>query len=344
MSIVETIEVVWGDVRLVEADVLVMKYADDFYGADLAVADSLGYRAHIMPGGVDIVDVRSSTRARHGDESPISAKEVAFLGVGPLYDFRYEHIRDFGARSIDLIAERRPATRTVATTVQGVGYGLDAREAFLSHVQGIVSAANKHTGLAIDRYLFIELAERRAERLKEILRSKTDVFRRMEGTARSRSEGWPIARNRLLRTQIDFRVEPFGSKSETKPKLFVAMPFDAAHRDEYDIAFVEAAHDNGYVCERLDLEEFTGDVVAEIERRIRGANGLIALLNDLNPNVFLEIGYAMALHKPIIFVAREGAPVPFDIRNQKRVEYSRIAPLRDRMRKAIAALNGDRAP
>lgn len=132
--------------------------------------------------------------------------------------------------------------------------------------------------------------------------------------------------------------ETFGSKSEAKPKLFIAMPFDHGHRDEYDIAFVEAAHSNGFVCERLDLEQFTGDVVTEIERRIRGATGVIALLNELNPNVFLEIGYAMAVGKPIIFVVREGAPVPFDIRNHRRIEYSRIAPLRDRMRDEIRGL------
>lgn len=333
MSLLDRIEVVWGDVRAVEADLLVMKFAEDFYGADLSVAESLGYAGQIMPGGVDLVDVKSSPRAQENEQLPVAAKEVAFLGVGLLYDFRYEQIRAFGERSIDLVAQRRPEAQSVATTVHGVGYGLDLREAFLSQLEGILAAARRHPGLALSRYLFVELAERRAERLKEILRSEIGTLRRLDSPTRPAAKPGMIAR---LRPAAD--LEKFGSKSEAKPKLFVAMPFDPEHGDEYDIAFVEAAHANGFVCERLDLEKFTGDVVTEIERRIRSAKGIIALLNDLNPNVFLEVGYAMALGKPIIFVAREGAPVPFDIRNQRRIEYSRIAPLREKMRDEIQGL------
>ena len=147
-----------------------------------------------------------------------------------------------------------------------------------------------------------------------------------------------LARNRAPRKQIDYEIETYGPVSETKPKLFVAMPFSKSHQDEYDIAFVEAAHANDCICERLDLEHFTGDVVSEIERRIRDSKGMIALLNDLNPNVFLEIGYAMALRKPIIFVAREGATIPFDIRNHRRIEYTRIHELRGIMSEEIKAL------
>lgn len=131
---------------------------------------------------------------------------------------------------------------------------------------------------------------------------------------------------------------PGDQRGDAKPKLFVAMPSADEHRDEFDIAFLGAAHANGNPCEWLDLESFTGDVVAEIEGRIRAAAGVIALLNDHNPNVFLEIGYAMALDKTIFFVARKGQTTPIDIRNQRRVEYRRIAPLRDDLRTLIGNL------
>jgi hypothetical protein len=104
-------------------------------------------------------------------------------------------------------------------------------------------------------------------------------------------------------------LKDYGAQSETKPKLFIAMPFADDWSDEYDIAFTEAAHKNGFICERLDLEAFVGDVVSEIKDRILYSNGVIALLNGHNPNVFLEIGFAMAHNKPIVLVVKKGTKV-----------------------------------
>jgi hypothetical protein len=106
------------------------------------------------------------------------------------------------------------------------------------------------------------------------------------------------------RSNLNFVLDNFGVKSEEKPRLFIAMPFVDDYLDEYEIAFTEAAHDNGFLCERLDAEAFVGDVFTEIKDRIKKSTGIIALLNNNNPNVFLEIGFAMAHDKPIIFVVK----------------------------------------
>lgn len=332
MSIVDRIDVVCGDVRSVEADLLALKYADRLFGADAAVAGALDWEGHVLPGRAAIV----------AGAPRIAAREVAFLGVGDLYAFRYEQIRAFGARAVRLRDEERPDARRLATTIHGVNYGLDERESFLSQIDGMVGAALDQAWRPDLEIVFVDIDLRRVLRLHTILGEKREDLRRLERDAPAQTSMRKVLnRSRKPRTRIDDRLETFGSASEEKPRLFVAMPFADEHRDEYDIAFVEAAHANGYVCERLDLEHFTGDVVREIERRIRTADGVIALLNDLNPNVFLEIGYAMALGKPIVFAVRAGTPVPFDIRNQRRIEYTRIAELRDRMRETIAALGAE---
>jgi hypothetical protein len=133
-------------------------------------------------------------------------------------------------------------------------------------------------------------------------------------------------------------VRQFGVQAETKPRLFVAMPFAEQFFDEYDIGFCEAAKASNYLCERLDLEHFTGDIVSEIKKRIIESRGVIALLNDYNPNVFLEIGFALAHSKPTILVVKEGIKLPFDVSGQRCIVYRNISHLRDELSQAIAAL------
>jgi hypothetical protein len=73
---------------------------------------------------------------------------------------------------------------------------------------------------------------------------------------------------------LDPNVIEFGARADRKPRLFVAMPFADKFVDEYEIGFCEAAKASSFVCERLDLEHFTGDVVAEIKKRIVASRGV----------------------------------------------------------------------
>lgn len=117
------------------------------------------------------------------------------------------------------------------------------------------------------------------------------------------------------------------------------MPYDEKFLDEYEIAFVEATHAAGFLCERLDFQHFTGDIFTEIESRIRSASGVIALLNDHNPNVFLEIGYALAVKTPVVFVVRDGEDVPFDIQSHRHLRYASIHALRRDLTETLTALS-----
>lgn len=327
MSVLDKIEIVQGDITQCPADLMIVKYADGHHGADLAVAEAIGFKHHVPAGELWF---------QPGDGT--QAKEVIFLGVGPLYDFRYDAIRDFGRRLI-LTAVERPTARTITTTIHGPGYGLDEVESFRSQIMGFVDSNNAELSEMLERIVFVEMSEARVKRLQNELEWMRDYHNR------------PLSRMNLtdrhanglsLGKTIPGTARPEAEPSpDEKPKLFVAMPYDDIYDDEYYIGFEEAARPLGFICENLKNEFYTGDIVDEIRRRIEASVGMIALLNGKNPNVFLEIGYAMALDKPIIFVAEEGMEVPFDIRNMRRVTYSGIRALRKSMGLALEALRDE---
>jgi len=58
-----------------------------------------------------------------------------------------------------------------------------------------------------------------------------------------------------------------------------------------------------------------------MQQAIERAAVVIAEITPRNPNVFYEVGYAHALGKPTILLARRGSELPFDIRSYRVVFY-----------------------
>ncbi len=316
-----------ADITRVTADLIVMKHADGFYGADQVVADAIGFDGHVKSGEALFVPT-----------GRISTPEVLFIGVGPLSDFRYERIQAFGAAAVAMAREHSRPISHLALTIHGPGYGLDAEQAFLSMIAGVVGEWNR-CATPLSFVTVVERSPRRCELLSELLKDQANRFGLQQGP-RPRSVTMPEPHQAPTNSQtaIDNKLIQFGATAERKPRLFVAMPFTDAFFDEFEIGFCEAARTCSFICERLDLEHFTGDVVSEIKKRIVGSEGVIALLNDHNPNVFLEIGFALAHNKPTILVAREGVKLPFDVSGQRCIQYRNITHLRDQLSESIASL------
>jgi hypothetical protein len=130
------IEIVEGDALEINADVLALKYGQEYYGVDELVSERLARqgidqsRMQPRPGGFRLVP----------SSAAIGARNVLFVGVVDLYDFGYREIRDFGRRVLSALAGAAPQTRHVAARVHGAGYGLEEIEAFEAELAGFLDA------------------------------------------------------------------------------------------------------------------------------------------------------------------------------------------------------------
>ena len=302
------ITVVEGDILERRCDLLLLKYAAMSHGVDQAVARALGTDL-----SVELGDHRVLPGA------PLGARRIMVLGVGPLIDFRYGHIRRFAAKSLGRAATFDFPVETICSPVHGPGYGLDERESFLSLIAGFMDAiVDGHAPTRLQRIEIVERSAVRRARFAGWLREHVPKHRRTEKTAIP-----PVAETAEFRS--------FGDASETKAKMFVAMPFADEFSDVYEVAIQDASLKTGIVCERLLEHAYLGDIVQEIKTRIAGSHGLIGVLDGLNPNVFLEVGFAWGLGKPALLIVKEGQALPFNVQNQKCLTYKNIGNLRSQL-------------
>jgi hypothetical protein len=134
------------------------------------------------------------------------------------------------------------------------------------------------------------------------------------------------------------RIRSAGYASETKPLMFVAMPFRDDMRDHYEYGMLNAAEKTGFLCERADYASFTGDILQWVKNRIDAARVVVADLSYRNPNVYLEIGYAWGRSKPTILSLRDGDALPFDVQAQRCFVYRRIKDIETTLAKELAAI------
>jgi nucleoside 2-deoxyribosyltransferase len=73
---------------------------------------------------------------------------------------------------------------------------------------------------------------------------------------------------------------------------------------------------------------------------IKNADFVIADLTLERPNVYLEVGYAWGLQRPVILLAREGQRLHFDLSHHKCLFYKTIGKLADSLEKTITEMFG----
>lgn len=117
-----------------------------------------------------------------------------------------------------------------------------------------------------------------------------------------------------------------------KEYCFVIQPYDGGDFDNrYDDIIKPALESCGIEAYRVDRDPYVEIAVSVIEERIRDATLVIAEISVDNPNVWFELGYAMALEKPVIMLCdnmyRNGK-FPFDISHRNVLVY-RSGSIRD---------------
>lgn len=311
---------VCSDVRERSADVLVLKYAQGHYGVSRVVSDLLEdagvSEAEMRPDEDDWawVDGRMVLKFGH----------VLWMGVPELHDFGYDEIKKFSEDSLAVLQERD--VRSVVYTMHGAGYGLDEKAAVFSQMSGMLEALKSgNFPHALQEVYLVESHYNRFKIIRELL---DDFF----GKYKVESGVYHLP---VCQTEDFPEDRPDDLK---QAHVFVAMPFDQEMSDVFYYGIQAPIHRHELLCERVDQDVFIGDILERIKEKIKSSLLVVADISGMNPNVYLEIGYAWGLQKPVVLVMREGGQMKFDVQGQRCVMYTTIRDLEEKLFEVLAGL------
>jgi hypothetical protein len=316
-----------GNVVDVASDLLLLKHAQGFFGADQAVASRLISARLCTEGGIRPLPGDSVVVETLGSIAP---KRVLFLGTPPLYSFTYDEMYLFAQRAIEKVAALGFSVRTITTTIHGTGYGLDGGEALQRLVRGFREGLATYREMAVESIIFLTLGERAERMLKAAL---TAMGLDKESTVATGIGGYRDAHQALQGSVTSPAVKDAAplpapaseaSRAVRTRRVFVAMPFSEEFQNVYEFGIYPAVRNAGFICERVDETHFTGDILNQITEGIAAASLVIADLTEGRPNVYLEVGYAWGRGVPVIFVARKGEKLHFDVSTHRCIFYGRF--------------------
>lgn len=109
------------------------------------------------------------------------------------------------------------------------------------------------------------------------------------------------------------------------PTCFVIQPFDNGPYDKrYNDVLQPAITAAGLEPYRVDQDPSVSVPIDDIESGIRNAEICLADVTLNNPNIWYEVGFAMAAGKAVVMICAEPRlePYPFDVRHRHIIQYS----------------------
>ena len=114
------------------------------------------------------------------------------------------------------------------------------------------------------------------------------------------------------------------------PTCFVIQPFDNGKQYDkrYADVFEPAIRDAGLKPYRVDQDPSVSVPIEEIERGIQASDVCLVEITTNNPNVWFELGYAIASKREVVLVcsAERDSRFPFDVQHRTIIRYSPEAP------------------
>ncbi len=110
---------------------------------------------------------------------------------------------------------------------------------------------------------------------------------------------------------------------------FVMQPFDGANFDKlYEEVFALAVKDAGLEPYRVDQDPKVSIPIQDIERGIRQSQICLAEITLDNPNVWFELGFAIACGKEVVLICSDARKTkfPFDVQHRTIIRYSTGTP------------------
>jgi nucleoside 2-deoxyribosyltransferase len=112
-------------------------------------------------------------------------------------------------------------------------------------------------------------------------------------------------------------------------RCFVMQPFDGGVFDKrYDDVLEPAIRAAGLEPYRVDRDPHVSIPIDDIETGIRNADVCLAEITHDNPNVWFELGFAIACDKEVVLVcsSERATRFPFDIQHRTIVRYAPESP------------------
>lgn len=104
---------------------------------------------------------------------------------------------------------------------------------------------------------------------------------------------------------------------------FVIMPFNPALEPVYLKIIKPILNSAGFECDRGDNKSDSVSIIDKVTKMIESSDLIVCDLTGGNPNVYYELGYAMALKKQTILLSQTipSGQLPFDIRHLNITMY-----------------------
>ncbi len=109
------------------------------------------------------------------------------------------------------------------------------------------------------------------------------------------------------------------------PTCFIIQPFDSGKFDKrYKETFAPATIAAGFEPYRVHEDPRAGVLITSIEDGIRSAAVCLADITADNPNVWFELGFALAVNRPVVMVCsnERTGKYPFDIQHRSIIPYN----------------------
>jgi len=334
--------VMTGDILKVPSDLLLLKHAGTFYGVDSIVATELFNAKRCSKNELELEPKKHVIIDTKGT---LAATKVMFLGTRSIDSFGYDEMREFARLALAILAKQDFPIYRLTTTIHGAGYGLDEEEALLSLVSGFESALETNDQFNIHEICFIERNSRRAESLASALNRRTSRHPHSllppDDAKKAPLSFEPIIQA-IAADSVRYSQETSSAKARAptsaKRHVFVAMPFSDAFEDVYQYGIYSPIRDCGLICEKTNESAFTGDILHRIRDRIETAFLVVAEMSEGRPNVYLEVGYAWGKGIPVIFCARHGEELHFDVSGHRCIYYKNIRQLSKDLEKLIRGI------
>jgi hypothetical protein len=313
-------EILYANAAEFACDALIMKTASGSSGLERQIANQLGKQGSALRFD-DFKNTGDYRLVKSGHA--IAAKNSLFVRTVSVYEFSYRHVREFFANALRILATDAPDTEHIAMTVQGINtvLRLDEGESLLAQIAGLVDAIKAgHCPKNLKR---ISIIDRNKNRIGRLQSTVSPYFEEVDYASRAEGDAWAYE---LQFSKQEAVESPDAGREVIKPFAFVLLPHQEELEDIFYYGIQRPIHAMGLLCERnADNEETSQDLNGMLQR-IGLSRAFICDVSEKNPEIYLQLGYAMGKGIPTALISRQTNPDFADA-----IAYQKIWELEERL-------------